>query len=553
MKEADDMSKVDSISYSHVARRIRAYVTQADKRAFFSSILCSLFGYLYFGLNMLPNHDGILNFYFTDGATFTSGRWAQAALSSMSALYTPWLLVVVGYLAVAIATVYLVRIFRIQRFLPIFAVAAVLSLNPTMVSQVLYTYTLDGFFIAMLLCVLAVYFTERYRFGVWGGIILLAVAMGEYQAFLCYAIAIFAVRLLQRIMQNQMTNRELIGYVLKYAALLFGGLACYLMINRVVLGLLHLSMSGYQGMNKMGQISLIEILKGVRSAYRAFFPYFWELTREICGGFMAVLTVSALALSAAVSIGLLIIRKKRPLFQIVVALALLVGMPVLMNSIHLMGPQDVYLLMMYPLCFVYILGIVLAEELGLSQPGHGKDEKIPFRNARELTISLSTWAMLLCTVLISFAWGVVANECAAIVEAKNRNMYALSIRLVDRMEQVPGYDRAATPVVFAGEIVNNPNFAETKPYFRKNLVLVGWALPNDYTFLSDGGRLADYLVKFIGVNVNRDPFAGVNVYFDLDAVPEIRESDEYRQMPCFPAEGSLLMIHDILVVKLSMV
>ena len=541
------MNKIDGISYEGLAKWIQGKVTKRDKQAFFSSLICSAFGYFYFATNFIPNNDGLTKLYWTDSVTFTSGRWSQAFLSSIgSGIYSPFFLAVVAFVALALITVLIVRVFDVRRFFAVFSIAAILSLNPSTVSTVPYLYMLDGFFIGLLLGVIGVYLTERYKYGVLIGIVLLSVSMGEYQMFLCFVIAFFAVRLIQVIIQGQANNKQVLFFGLKYTALILGGLILYLIINKIVLSQMNLSLTSYRGLDKMGQIDMSHIIRGILSAYEEFFPYIVEINSLFCGGFVAFGAVCTLIVSLVLGIWLLFSRKMQYKFQLVVFFLVLLCLPVLLDSIFLTGVENATLAMRYPMCFVYILGIMMIEESAKDYPAPQEnvtnEKRTRTRDAKALFISLSTWAVLFSTILLCFSWGVVANESATIIEIKNRNGYALCLRIVDRIEQFPDFSASSTPVTVIGKISpQNSNYPDTKGYFSKYKEITGISSPEDYSYLYADYQYFYYINNFIGLRY-------INAGYDVNT---IRKTNAFQNMPCFPEEGALQMIDGVLVVKMA--
>ena len=535
----------ESLSYQNISARVRASITKTDKQAFFSSLVCCFFGYAYFGFHMIPNHDGIVNLNWNIDETYIFGRWSRTALSSISDFYTPWLLVITAFLAMSVSAVMVVRLLNIKRLLAVAATAVCLTLSPPVVSAIIFTYMVDGFFIGLSLSIAAAYVIERCKTW-WAGLsigaVLIAVSMGEYQMFVCVVIALFSVRLLQILIKNESSNREIIFFSIKYISLVVSAVGLYYVLNRIILSALDLAMGDYVDLDKAIQLDFRSRLDGVIFAYQSVGEHL-AFSLKFGGSFTFYMTALLFAMIPILGFILLFSIKKRPVFQVALIIFMIVALPLLINSVFLMRPEYVSRIMKYPACFIFICGIVLTEELS-----RRKINDI-LKNVKLFAVSLLTWVMLAGTILIGFRWGVIANEAGTILELQNRNFTALCIRIVDRIEQYPEFDVHRTPVYIGFEAMfpHNSNYPETKPFFRKFNDGFYGLYGFDYTMFTntwdrlDTLQVHQYINDYIG-------FRYINSGYSVKA---IKESDAYKNMPCFPDSESLAMIDGVLVVKLT--
>ena len=517
------------------ARNPLFVVTKTDKQTFIASLTCSAFGYLYFAFNIIQNHDAIEFLYWdwTTKRTYTQGRWVEWLLYSISGgLLTPWLSILIAIIALALCTVLIIRIFDVKDIISIIAISACFSLNPFMISSFIYTFMIDDFMIGLLFGILGVYLVNCHK--VWGlvaGSILVSISMARYQAFVCVIVAILTIRLLQVLVQGYTSNMNIIRLIIKYAIHVVGSMVLYLLINRLVLLLTNTNMSEYRNLDTMGQIGISQLIGGIRPAYHAFINYF-EVTR-ILGGEIAYIAMIFILLFVLISsLGLLIYRKNKSLLQILLVVIILFSLPILLNTIFFTGAGNIHLLMQHSLCFLLVCGVVLCRELNIDG----------IKNLKPKFMQICTKMVVICAIFIAFRWGVIANETATVLEMQNRNMYALCIRIVDRIEQYPDFDIRTTPVaIIIGYMEDkNSNYPVTKPYFAKYQQLTG-IFARDYAYIGHPKRTHDYIRDHIGFNyINKD--------YDLNA---ITTSEEYQEIPTFPAKESLAIIDGVLVVKVS--
>ena len=529
----------ESLSYQHISIRVRAMITKTDKQAFLSALICCFFGYGYFGFHLIPNHDGIMNLNWNTYEAYGNGRWSRTMLSSISDFYTPWLLIIISFLALAISAVIVVRLLEVKRFVAILATSVCLTLSPPVISIMTYAYLIDGHFIGLALGFASAYAIERCKLqwaGLLSGTVLLAISMGEYQMFVCVVIALFSVRLLQILIQNK-SSGEVFRFISKYIFLIISATGLYFVMNRVVLSALNLNMSGYIDLDRAAGLSYRDRLDGLAFAYRSIGEHL-TFTLKHGGSFAYFITALLFALIPVLAFILLVSVKKRPIYQVALVVLIIAILPVLMNSIFLLSPDPeyVHVVMKYAACFIFICGIVLTEELSNRTVNNNKNIKL-------LAVSLLTWVMLAGTILVGFRWGVIANEAGTILEVHNRNFTALCIRIVDRIEQYPGFDVQNTAVLigYSAMVPDNSNYPDTKPFFREYQDFTGLRGFDYIMFTIWEGRVYQYINDYIG-------FGYINEIYKSDA---IKNSEAYQKMPCFPDAESLAMIDGVLVVKLT--
>ncbi|MCL2051115.1 MAG: glucosyltransferase domain-containing protein [Lachnospiraceae bacterium] len=334
---------------------LREHITKADKLAFISSLLCSLFGYMYFGANIMPNHDGISQLYFdADGSqSFGHGRWAQVIVKSVisSRLHTPWLSLAIFMLVMALSTVIVVRIFQIEHSLAVVGIAASLTLNPSTINMITYFYMIDIFIFALFFGILSIYLTERYKYGVIFAVGFLAISIALHQLFICVAIALFSSRLLQKLLKNKNEDKEIAAFIFKHFILFIGAAGLYSLINKAVLSLLNIPLTDYVTLNR-SQLSINYFIEGIRKGYGSIFTHF-SITYEVLGTIALIATVSIFILVIVFSLVLLMAKKHITKLQVLLSIAVILVLPILLNPIFIFSSAHAY----YRTQFLFVYGL----------------------------------------------------------------------------------------------------------------------------------------------------------------------------------------------------
>ena len=158
------------------------------KLAFLSTFLVGLLCHMPIMLRDIPNHDGLASMYF-DQNMITSGRWFLTVACGVSSYYTlPWLIGLLAMLYLGIASALLVEFLEVRQGWAAAVIGGLLAVFPSLASTFAYVFTMDGYMLAVLLAVLAVLLTKKYRLGFLPGALCLACSLGIYQSYLPFAV-----------------------------------------------------------------------------------------------------------------------------------------------------------------------------------------------------------------------------------------------------------------------------------------------------------------------------------------------------------------------------
>ena len=183
------------MSPEQVFTKWKQKITKQDCYTFFTAVVIGFLTHMRVFVSDIPNHDGMSSIYF-DQNMITSGRWFLRVACGISSDYTlPWLIGVLCVLYLALTAVVLQRFFKVKHTYTAMLIAAVLMVYPTLTSNFAYIFTADGYMLALLLAVLAVFLVERSKWGFIGGAVALGFSMGIYQAYISFTmiLAVYAV------------------------------------------------------------------------------------------------------------------------------------------------------------------------------------------------------------------------------------------------------------------------------------------------------------------------------------------------------------------------
>ena len=484
------------------------------KYTFFTAVILGLCTHLPIMLSDIPNHDGLASIYF-DQNMVTSGRWFLSVACGFSSYYSlPWLIGVISVLILAVTAVILVEVLEIEKVLGGVMVAGLLVTFPVLTSTFAYVFTMDGYMLAVLLSVLAVYLVGKGRASfVWGGIAL-AFSMGIYQAYLPVAILLCLYKVVLILLKDD-SVKEKVKSILNYLYMGIIGVVLYYVIMKLSLWISGQELGSYQGGNESGGFSL-----GMVAELYKDFVEFVLTGKVLVNNLFSILAFVVLAVLFVMAF-LGLCRKKR-LYKSLwfyIVMVLLVGIvPIASNIILVILPNVSYhTLMRYQ--YVILLMIMVAF---IQKYLHIKEQ-------------ITGVILSLAALVLIFNYVVTDNIAYSNLEKKYEKTYAYCVRLADRMEQTEGYYQGI-PIAMIG-VVSDTEYPLTDVTEDVTSKLLG--ITGD-TLLYTGENYKAFFKNYLGITINLIP---------IEDMTDIYNSKEYWEMNSFPAKDSMQVVDGILYIK----
>lgn len=499
-------------------------ISREFRLAFFTACLAGFITHLYLFTNFLPNHDSIHSI-FSDNDVLSSGRWSAKLLSSFSTYFQmPVVIGLISILALALTAGLTVRILGLTHRGNIVMAAALLVTFPSLSGILSYLFTADAYCIALLLNTLAVYCAKKYRRGWAAAIAMMALACGTYQAFLCYAIGLFLFDCIFMLLEGT-DIPAVVRKGLVYVGVCAASLVVYYAVLKVILLVTHTQLVDYQGLNQMGLENIVAFLKNIPDAYDYFFTYFRRpahLNRFYRYVQMAdCLFLVVMGLRLATLKGLF-----RDIPRLLLAAAGAALVPLALNFVFILAVgAGMHYLMVYAFVLVFLLTVKIAELVMEELASAGKPGWMGV-----LGVNLA-----LCALLV---WcGFYTNNISYLrLQVRYENSAALANRIAARVEALEGYNRD-TPVALIG-LLPSDLYGRAVPAFSAPEAITG----TDDILLEYYYSARDVLQYCAGLRM--PPFTE-------EQWTSVYDSDFIYPMPCWPAEGSVIMYNGVAVVKLG--
>ena len=499
-------------------------VSREFRLAFLTACLTGFLTHLYLLTNTLPNHDSIHSI-FSDNNVLSSGRWSARLLSSFSTWFQmPVVIGLISILALAVTAGLTVRILGLTHRGNIVMAAALLVTFPSLSGIFSYLFTADAYCLALLLNALAVYCAKQYRRGWAAAIVMMAVACGTYQAFLCYAIGLFLFDCVLMLLEGEDIGK-VVRKGLTYVGICLASLALYYVILKVLLLITHTELVDYQGLNQMGLDNVLTFLKQIPDAYHYFYNYFRRPSH--LNRFYRYVQMADCLFLAVMGLRLAVLKNLfRDLPRLLLTAAGLALVPLALNLVFVLAVgAGMHHLMVYSFVLVFLLAIKIAELVMKELASAGKSGWVGV-----LGVNLA-----LCALLV---WcGFYTNNISYLrLQVRYDNSAALANRIAARVEALEGYNKD-TPVALIGLLPNNL-YGRAIPAFSDPEAITG----TDDTLLLYYYSARDVLQYCAGLRM--PPFTE-------EQWTSVYHSDFIYDMPCWPAEGSVFMHNGVAVVKLG--
>lgn len=481
---------------------------------FFTAIILGLCTHLPIMLSDIPNHDGLASIYFDQNMT-VSGRWFLSVACGFSSYYSlPWVIGLLAILLLAVTAVLLTEVLEIEKVSGGVMIAGILVTFPVLTSTFAYVFTMDGYMLAVLLSVLAVYLVGKGKAGfLWGGIVL-AFSMGIYQAYLPIAILLCLYKV-SLIMLNDNTKKEKVKSILNYLYMGIIGVSLYYIIMKAMLLIQKTKLGTYQGADEGAKLSFASII----DIYKDFAEF--VLTGKVLVN--NVFSIGAFVILAGlflIAVFQLCIKRKlykSPWFYVTTA-ALLIVLPVATNVILLILPNISYhTLMRYQ--YVVFLMVMIAF----------------VQRYFDINVKITSVILSAAVVVLIFNYVVTDNIAYSNLEKKYEKTYAYCVRLADRMEQTEGYYQGI-PIAMIG-VVSDKEYPLTDVTGDVTSKLLG--ITGD-TLLYTGENYKAFFQNYLGITINLIP---------IENMGEVYNSKEYWEMNSFPAKDSIQVVDGVLYIK----
>lgn len=499
-----------------------------NKDIVISTFVTGLIAHAYCFFNYLPTWDGIINTN-TVGATFSSGRWLLKYVGDLFSSSTlSWTNGLLSILFISLSAIMIADIFSINDKVYRIILSCLLVTFPAVTSTFAFIFTADCYMLAFLFSVLAAYLFYKYqKFGFIAAIPLIAGSIGIYQSYLSVFLVLVTIMIISDTVVGELKVSELIKKYYKSVISFVAGFVLYEGVLKLFLKVKGIELSSYQGINEVGLLSPVEMLRAVAvSGVKLLSLYGIELFniegRPLKMSFYSVVCMVLLLATATLTIAVIVNKKlyKKPskIFLLIVELFLMFVFSYMLRF----GTVNVeYSAMMeMQICLYYVITIIFLKEL----PSSSK----PITTLKNISL------LAFCLLIISNS--ISSNVNYFYMYLRYERTYATAQKVIDDITEQDNFkiESQKVAVIGADFKTSDTEWIFTLPYIRGS--------GNDDTVLTSQNHYVKFWHYFLGIDV---------ITVNEEEVKKIKATDEFQNMPCYPDNGYVREIKGITVAKIS--
>lgn len=511
-----------------IIKRVYCKISKEDKIAFFSSFICGFFMHLYKITNYLPNHDSVYSYY-TDGNMLEYGRWFLTIICRISSNFDlPWVCGLLTILYVSITAVFIVRLFNITNKVVIALCGAILVSYPAITDILFYEYIADGFTFAMLLSALAVYLIRLEKATVWRlicSILLICLACATYQSYLSFALVLMICYYIWILLTTKEETKVYAKWVIYQFICIILGVLLYYLGWKLCLILEKSEPTSLYGIDTLG-ISASTILGAFRKSIATLYYYFFEQNVFTKGfttfGLFNLLFFLCFSMIIIVSIIKSKIWKNKS--RILLTILCLLVTPFAITIWLFASPELEYgVRMLQSVSLLFVFSIILCNQY--------------------VKCKLSDlYALFICVTV--FYYGLSANVANYFLTMEYETVYSEAVELksdIESLKKASGENTAVAIIGTRGEGPKGYNYLLSEEDHIDEIHVFAHTL--EKSFLFDRKHISGFLSKVL--------YYDGRFIEDVEIENRLASTDEFKQMSCWPDEGSVQLIDDIIVIKLS--
>lgn len=515
-------------------------LTKPELCTLVSALLSGLAAHLYQYTNKMYNYDDLFTNPGGFGTGVEYGRWFLQIMGEWMNKYfgnysLPLFNGLFALILLAICATMMTRLFDVKDLALASFVGILFVTIPSVVCMNFFMFTLLYYAIGVFLSFLSGYLIVKYGKNIVLqilAILMLSCAIGTYQAYftntLC--VLVMSVVVMSAFSKDDVSVKHIILTSVRYVVSLVLGMGGYFLFTKLSLVHWNVTLGGYQGISSMGKLELSRLPELLYNCYHCFFWFprvdiFWENPTDIAKNAIMVMYVVA-----AVLVAYVIFQRRKNVGKLILMLLSMITFPVAVFFIYIMVQDGyIYPLMTYSMVFIYLFILVWLDRN--LQESETKTWTVKFAG------QVMHWAVSLAAIVIAviYIWNANGNYLSLWYTQEHDIAYFQT--MLTQIRSAEGY-RDGLPLAIIGRQAEIEDSAHT----TGSLIGAEFNVPGKNESNINGYSRWHILIQYLGYNPT--------FLFD-DKTSEIAQWEEVQAMPCYPTEGSIQIVDDVIVLKLS--
>ncbi len=505
-------------------------IAEKHKKTFFITFICMFFTHIYSYTNKLINGDEVKAFMSEpDPGRIEQGRWFKVVLDRIGGrISVPGINMFIICISIAVAICFIAELMEIKGTLKTVALSFVFASFPAMTVTIGYLFVADQYCIAILFSSAAAWCFAKEKLGYdIAGVIILTLSAGTYQSYWCFAVALIYIYAMKWLLEETRDIKAIVKKGLRSLLLPGISLALYAILTKIIQTATNISMTDYAGLNNIGSIDLRTYIFFAKQAYRQALRFYFVDGSFVVRHYLVVFN-AIVFLGIALFVVFKSLRKEYTWFQRISAAVLLFMMPFMLKMIFVMSGGQKWMGEVVDLSLIapYILLVSILPDLSKIKWGR--------------YINIICMASVL---IIAYEGFLIANTFYMKLQLDLMANFSAATRLVYRIEETEGY-HYGMPVVTMGseKAILDENYPDSLDPIMESVGILRGSL-NTHV-VNNESQLERFCEYFLGYDFNT--YRGDEKH----AVwAEIEKTEEYKNMAVYPAEGSIKVINDMLIIR----
>lgn len=483
---------------------------------------------------LITSPDGLWNsiVYSANTTEVTSGRWLINVIDSMRKnLAIPSITTVISIIMMAFTAVIITDLLEFKSKISCIVTAVFLVVSPCLTITLLYVYTADAYCYAFFFATMAVWcmYRKKHRvIGAFFGSIFTMLSIAVYQTYIGAIVALCILKAMIEVFNGEEYKNIFKNIGIAIISTIIG-LGLYWGGEQIALNIYGVKLSNYHGASDIG---LMNTIKNLPVALEKMYGYFMDFfignsivhnTNMSRNSFYKVLfAAEGLAL-----IYVLFARKSKTknkkIIDALLILAMIAVLPMGINFVLLIAPEThCDPIVATPTILMIPFFMIILENFEINKG------------------VILKWISISMCFVIAVTYYLAANSTYTGIRMKYNQAYTMTVRIVDRIENCEGYE-PNKKWLFGGILDSGNTPVVSEIYF----LTLGGFVDGPIFHGNYQGMIATWR-KFLQTYAGIQPdFCSSEEYF------EICGTQYFKDMPVFPAQGSVAEINGVMVVKLT--
>lgn len=516
-----DIKKIPSPNT--VLKNIYKKVSKTDQFAYVSGFIICLLVNLFVYTNTCFSHDTIRIYDYSTG--LNNGRLLVGPLLEIiNRIQISWIIGLLACFFMGFVVVVIAKIMKLNTKISIILCAGFVVTSEAMVVSHVYFSSVYIYIISLLLAVSAVYVVDKNKYGIPLSVVLLCLSMMCYQAYIATAIAFFIFKMILNIYENKSNIKGQILLTIKYASISIFAAILYYIIWKVLLKLLGESVVEYYAYDNLGSIP-------TKEEFLERIDYAWAIATQLLlrndiiydfptlafGGCL----VSLIVFTVLVIKG---IKNRRVIFTLVYVVTYILSI----NLMYIISGTIVHGLTIFSIVMPFLLLIYFFENDFLKNKSK----------------SIIAWVAVILSCVMIFGQTVCANSLYLKQKLNYDNAWSYSTRLIDRLEQTEGFNSESKVAIVGGNTSTLAGYPHNLDILNRidydTRVQIMYNIAHTSNAITYPETLKWFIQQEMDMNI------------DIEVNPKhLIERDDVNEMPKFPAQGSIIVVDGVYVIKMT--